>query len=179
MELPRYTEDYIEQCFFIWYQNNRGKGRLHLADGLPPSHDGNVPAITTVQIWRSKFGWDERADVMDAEVSMRLEKEAIEKKAETIKRVIVMLEDAVSEASSHLKEKGYDSSASAVRMLLGGSEELVKLVGTGELLLAVSRMNDNQLTKEFYRLLGKDDNVIDAEAEAEDADSISEDDNGS
>ena len=176
MTVPTYTEDYIEQCFFIWYQFNRGKSGLNSADNLPPSNEGNIPKSTTIAIWRKKYGWDERADALDGEVSMRLEKEAIEKKAEAIKRVVVMLEDAVSKASDHIKNEGYDSSASAVRMLLGGSEELVKLVGAGELLLAVSRMNDNQLTKEFYRLLGKDDNVIDAEAE--DADSSPEDDNG-
>lgn len=179
MTIPSYTEDYIEQCFFVWYQGNRGRGRLHAADGLPPSNDGNIPAITTILEWRSKYGWDERADALDAEVSMRLEKDAIEKKAETIKKVVAMLEDAVLKASEQIKKDGFDTSAAAVRMLLGGSEELVRLVGTGELLLAVSKMNDQQLTKEFYHLLGKDDNVIDVEAEVDDADSSPENDNGS
>lgn len=156
---PNYSEQYTEQCFFIWYNKNRGRGKFAINDGFPPSDDGNVPAITTVETWRRKFGWDERAEVMDAEVSRALEKEAIQKKVETLKKVTEWVDEASQKAKQYLLEQGFDSSSSAARMLLGGSEFLAKFAGAGEMLAVVKNMNDTQLTKELNKLLGKNENV--------------------
>jgi hypothetical protein len=152
--VPNYSQEYIESCFFIWYQN-RDKHRLDIVASLPESEDGNVPPYATVRGWKDRYGWDERADALDAEVAVQLEHEAVTKKAEAIKKL--------AKVGESLVDKGIDYIMS-------------KFVGMGEFILGVSKMNDQQLTKEFYRLMGKgDEDVIDAENE--DVIDKSEDDN--
>lgn len=166
--VPNYSEQYIETCFFLWYNQNRGRGKFSINKNFPPSFDGNVPSVHTVETWRKKWGWNERAEVLDAEVSLRLEKEAIQKKVETLKKVTEWVESASDKAKQFLEGKGFDSSASAVRMLLGGAEFLAKFAGNGEMLAVVKNMNDQQLTRELNKFLGKNENEdVDLELIAE------------
>jgi hypothetical protein len=76
----------------------------------------------------------------------------------------------------------FDSHASAVNAVRYGAEMLAQYVGMGEFILGMSKMKDDQLTKEMYRLLGKNENedgVVEIETTTdEDAPDKPEDDNG-
>ncbi len=176
MTYGAYSEEYIEACFYLWYQNNRSRGRMAANDGFPMADDGTPPpTLTTVYNWKKKYGWDERADALDAEVSINMEKDAIQKKIDATKKLVKTGEEMIEKGMAHIKQQGFDSSSAAVRAVLGGAELVSKFVGMGEMMMAIAQMNDKQLTKELYRLMGKSDEVIDAEAE--DADSPTEDNN--
>jgi hypothetical protein len=176
--VPNYTDAYIESVFFLWYENGRD---THIGNKVVPSADGNIPQPTTIAGWKRKYGWEERADVLDAQVSMKLEKEAVQKKAKAITKMAEAGESMLDEGLKFIKENKFDSSSAAVRAVMGGAEMLSQYVGMGEFILGMSKMNNAQLTKEMYRLLGKsEDDVVDAETieESEDATDKSEDDNG-
>lgn len=172
--IAKYPEDYIENAFFEWYKAGRS---YQIADRLP-EYDGVKPTTMTLGAWRRKYDWDARADEMDAEVAARLEKEAIEQRAEAIKKLAQAGGEMVDMGLKYIKENGFDTASAAVRAVLGGADMVSKFVGMGEFVLGISRMNDAQLTREFYRLLGKatdetvgegvgDGNVIDASVSQE------------
>ena len=166
----KYSDAYKEACFFVWYQN-RGKTKFHANDGFPPSDDGKIPSLTTVLKWRNGLGWVERADAMDGEVSRNMEKDAIKMKAEAIKKLAKVAETIVDEGVQFIKENKFDSSSAAVRAILGGAELMARFTGMGELMLSISKMSDSQVEKEFYHLLGKNENedgIVDAEIQADD-----------
>ena len=166
----KYSDAYKEACFFVWYQN-RGKTKFHANDGFPPSDDGKIPSLTTVLKWRNGLGWVERADAMDGEVSRNMEKDAIKMKAEAIKKLAKVAETIVDEGVQFIKENKFDSSSAAVRAILGGAELMARFTGVGELMLSIGKMSDSQVEKEFYHLLGKNENedgIVDAEIQADD-----------
>ena len=165
-----YSDTYIESCFFVWYAN-RGKTKFHMADGFPPSEDGNIPTLVTVMKWRDNLGWAERADAMDGELSRAMEKDAIKMKAEAIKKLAKVAETLVDEGIEFIKDKGFDTSSAAVRAVVSGAELMARFVGMGELMLGISKMSDSQVEKEFYHLLGKNENedgIVDAEFQVDD-----------
>ena len=166
----KYSDTYIESCFFVWYAN-RGKTKFHMADGFPPSEEGNTPTLVTVIKWRDNLGWIERADAMDGELSRTMEKDAIKMKAEAIKKLAKVAETLVDEGIEFIKEKGFDTSSAAVRAVVSGAELMARFVGMGELMLGISKMSDSQVEKELYSLLGKNENedgIVDAEIQVDD-----------
>jgi len=166
-----YSDNYIEACFYAWYKN--GRPRLTSANGshimkvLPPSPDSRKPTIDTVRTWMTKFGWDMRADALDAELSRKLDMEAIEEKAELYREIASKGKDVMQMGYDYIKENKFDTSASAVRAVFGGAEMVAKFGTAADVLLSVGQMTDKQVEKEILRLLGKndDENIIDAESE--------------
>lgn len=131
------------------------------------------------------LSWREHADVLDAEMSQALDKQAVEDRIKLVRQL----------AADHrtLKEKGLeaiegenpfkDDLPAAVRAIISGGEGEFKYSGMATSLLAVAQMSDKQLDKEMFRLLGKNENdiIIDAEdvitETDEDGNSNPEDDN--
>jgi len=59
----KFTEKYIDQIFYVWYQNDRpGISKLH---SFMPEEDGKKPSVTTLKDWYKDFGWEQRADALD------------------------------------------------------------------------------------------------------------------
>lgn len=174
--VPVYSDNYIESVFFLWY----GAGR-DIRVSIPPSEEGNTPNPLTVAAWKRRYAWEERADVLDAEVSRKLEKQAVEKKAKAITKMAEAGEAMLDAGLRFIKENDkFDTHSSAVRAVIGGADLLAQYAGIGEFIMG--RMNNAQLTKELYRLLGKNENEdgvvdVDATMENEDASDKSENDN--
>ena len=74
-----YSDKYIELVFQLWYDGGR-KISQRFVNTLPPDENGNVPSFKGVEKWRDAYGWLQRADVMDAEISQRFQDEAISKR---------------------------------------------------------------------------------------------------
>lgn len=164
-----YDQTYIEACFRIWYESGspglKTKNGLATARGthvmkiLPPAPDGRKPNIVTVDRWMDKYAWRERADALDAEVSMRLDRDAIEKRIEVLK--------TLAESGKELREKGLkfiqsstepfaDNPSAAVRAIIAGAEMEFKYAGAADRLAAIALMSDKQIEQEILRLLGKE-----------------------
>lgn len=180
--VPTYTDAYRESIFFLWYANGRD---AHFGNQIPPSENGDIPTHAAIAVWRKKYDWAQRADALDAQVSMKLEKEAVQKKATAIKKMAEAGEALLDAGLEFIKTNpDFDSHSAAVNAVRHGAEMLSQYVGMGEFILGMSKMNDVQLTKEMYRLLGKNENEdgiveIEATTDDEDAPDKSEDDNGS
>jgi len=174
----KFDDDYIESCFYAWYQV-RGLTKKSILKHIPVAPDGRKPDANTIISWRDKFGWIEHADDLDAQLSMRLDKEAIEKRANLIEQLVKDSRKMKDKGLAYLdKEDPFkDNPAAAIRAIVAGIEGEFKYTGMAQTLLAITRMDDKQLTREALRLLGKnenEENTIDATF-SEDAPS---DDNG-
>lgn len=182
--IVEYPIDYIDACFYTWYQlGDRSIGAEKLIKHLKPAPDGRIPSAATIRIWMQGGegwqNWQQHADILDAEVSVKLDKEAIEKRAAFLRQL--------ANDAENLKKKGFaglegenpfqDNPAAAVRAIVSGIELQGKYAGQADSLTIIAGMTDRQLTKEFLRLVGKNDNeneIIDA---GEDVLSKPEDDN--
>lgn len=182
----KFDNDYIEACFYAWYQV-RGLTKNSVLKHIPYAPDGRKPDANTIISWREKFGWLERADALDAQLSAKLDKEAINKRAALIEQLVKDSRKMKDKGLAYLdKEDPFkDNPAAAIRAIVAGIEGEFKYTGMAQTLLAITKMDDKQLTKEALRLLGKnenEENTIDATfsedvSSEEDGDSNSENDN--
>lgn len=168
-----YSEDYKESCFYVWYKSGRPK--LSSNNGskiiplMPVDERGKKPTLVTIKTWMGDGNWDQRADALDAQVSIRLDEEAIASRIDTLR--------TLAENGRTLKDKGLDfikskdkpfegNPSAAVRAIVAGSEMEFKYAGAADMLANIAGMSDRQLDKELARLLGKNENeIIDAESE--------------
>ena len=71
-----FSDPFKEQVFFLWHENGR-KISNKFANSLP-DENGNKPSPKAIEKWRDGYGWIERADSLDAEISKELEDAGIE-----------------------------------------------------------------------------------------------------
>lgn len=136
---------------------------------FPVDENGNRPAYDTVLQWMDSEDWRQRADVLDAEVTLRLDQDAIEVRVKTLREL--------AESGKALKQKGLDylsaepnpfkdNASAAVRAIVAGSDMQFKYAGQADLLANVGGMTNKQLDKELARLLRKNENeIIDVDSE--------------
>lgn len=183
--IENYDEQYIEACFFAWYRAGSpglmtsnglaSAGGTRVLQSIPPNQDGKIPSINTVSKWAQKYAWRSRADVLDAQVAIRLEKEAIDERVKILKEL--------ARNGRSLKEKGLkyienstdpfeDNPSAAVRAIVAGSEMEFKYAGAADRLAAIGAMSDKQIESQILHLLGKesdeDENSETIDAELED-----------
>lgn len=167
-----YSEEYVEGCFYAWFSAGRPRFGANagskIMEKLPPDEKGRKPSLTTVRAWMEKYNWDERADALEAEVSVKMDKLAIGERVKTLRELAA--------AGKKMKDKGLefldtsepfkDNPAAAVRAVISGAEMEYKYAGQAELLLNVTSMSDKQIQQKVAQLLGKNENeIIDAESE--------------
>jgi hypothetical protein len=172
--VQEYPDDYKEACFFSWYsaghpsvkQSNTAK-ILRL---LPEAPDGRKPNLTTVKRWMVDNDWYSRADDLDAQASLVLEREAVEKRVETLRKLAEYGEKLAAAGMSYIEKNPQpfaDNVASAVRAIVSGSEMIFKYAGAADRLAAINQMSDKQIEREILALLGKeqdDDDEIEVES---------------
>lgn len=163
-----YDQTYIEACFFVWYKagapglkTSNGQpsaGGAHIIKVLPPDVSGRRPNIVTVSRWMERYGWRERADALDAQVSIQLDQNAIKDRIEVLK--------TLAETGKTLMDKGLaflnagnpfsDNPSAAVRAIIAGAEMQFKYAGAADRLAAIAQMSDRQIETEILKLLGKE-----------------------
>lgn len=175
-----YNDKYREACFYVWYDNGRphlkSKNGTHVLKLMPPDEEGKKPGFPTISRWMNEDGWIQHADALDAEVSLKLDQDAIENRVKTLREL--------AENGRTLKQKGLDylknnddpfkeNPSAAVRAIVAGSEMEFKYAGQADLLANVAGMSNKQLDKELARLLGRSENEI-IEGESEDVEESEE-----
>ena len=181
-----FDKEYRESCFYAWY--SAGCPKI-IRNAVPQAKDGRRPTSTTLQRWSRDDGWRQRADAMDAEMSLTVDREIIERKKQDYLEMSESGRTLLKSAMDYLKEEGFDSASSAVRAIAVGSEMVSKYSRAAEMVDAVLGKTDRQIEKEIYRLLGKntmdDSEIVEVADEPEpdledtDADSDTEEDNNS
>lgn len=165
-----YDPNYVEASFRIWYESGSPAlwgtgGRPTVAgtrflNSLPPDLSGRKPTLSTVRRWTEVYGWRERSDALDAQVSIKLDKEAVQKRINVLKKL--------AESGEALMEKGLkfiqgddpfiDNPSAAVRAVIAGAEMQFKYTGAAERLAAISQMSDKQIEQQILFYLGKESN---------------------
>lgn len=168
-----YSEDYKESCFYVWYK--AGRPKLGARNGskimplMPVDERGDKPTLVTVKAWMVDGNWELRADALDAQVSVRLDEEAVASRIDTLRTLAQNGRDLKDIGLDYIKskDKPFDNNPSAaVRAIVAGSEMEFKYAGAADMLANIAGMSDRQLDKELARLLGKNENeIIDVEAE--------------
>jgi hypothetical protein len=170
-----YTDDYIEQSFYVWYDNNKC-GSHKLVNLLPKNDDGNSPARMVIERWMHEKGWRERADALDAQVSMELDKKVIDKRTAMWERLAEIGEQEAEMGFQFLKEHGIQKEETALRAISDGTTLQQKAVGGAELWQRLTSMTEEQLNKELLKLTGKaPKNEFDVDADVEDLGEINSD----
>ncbi len=153
MATQQYSEDYIDQVFYHWYENGKQTG-AGLTARLQKDLNGRTPTDSTVNNWVVQYGWVERADKLDVEVSKVLDTEVIDRRVEMYKRHAEIGQDMVEMGIAFLKENGIKTDQAAIRAIDSGVEIQRVSVGLAEAWQKISTMSDDQLTKELARLSG-------------------------
>lgn len=162
-----YPEEYIEAVFAAWYragapgfmasENQLSVGGITVMNAIPKNKDGRKPNVHTIMGWAKKYGWRERADLLDAKVSLKFEAELVNERVRTLKRLAEGAETLLSAGLEYLKNNPNpfsDNASAAVRAIVSASEMVFKYSGAADKLTAIQNMSDKQLEREIYSLLG-------------------------
>lgn len=161
-----YPEEYVEKIFYLWYSGGKKQGNPFI-NSIPETSDGRKPSKFTVISWIKNNGWLERADALDAEVSRSLDTEVINKRIQAFEEAVVVADELITLGRNYLKEhgKGIQSDNAAIRAIdLGLATKRIS-TGMAEMYTKISQMSDESITKELLRLIGKKDDIINAEIE--------------
>lgn len=163
--MTTYSDEFIERCFSAWYNSSRSSG-VKFKELLGETEE-SVPSYTTVNEWASKYGWYERADSLDAQITVRNDNEIVNSRAEMFKKQVEYSNRLIEEGMKYLNENGITSDNAAIRAIdLGLSTQRVT-VGMAESYVKISKMGNDELQKELQKLLGvkSDEDTVDAEVE--------------
>jgi len=152
--MQTFSEDYKDQVFSHWFENGRIVN-FSLMEKLPEYVDGRKPSEDTIRNWVGQLHWDERANALSGQISRALDNTIIGRRVEMYKKHAEIGQDMVEMGMNFLKENGIKSDQSALRAVVEGVEIQRQSLGLAEALQKIYTMDDNQLTKELQKLLGK------------------------
>ena len=158
-----FTDDYIERCFEVWYSMNQPTNMQILQDAIPETPEGRKPGIQMLRQLRDTYGWNERADVLNAKAIEVVEHQLIDQKATMLKRQAEQALQIANLARDHLVENGFDTSSSAVSALFKATEEERIVRGVSEMMIKISKMSPEELMQEAAKLLKRNSEVIEGE----------------
>lgn len=158
-----YTDKYIDECFYIWYEGGKTFGK-EILDKLLPSEKGNIPNTITLQKWSNEYGWIERADALDAQTSIALDNTIINRRVEMYEKHAKMGEELITLGREFLNKlgRGLKTENAAIRAIELGMDTERKSVGLADYVRKLSDMTPEQLDREIMKMLGqkKDDEFI-------------------
>lgn len=124
------------------------------------------PSRATVIKWFRVYGWNERADRLDAKAMAKVENTLINKKAYLLQHQAEKAFALANKAHDHLMTGTFDSSAAAVNAYFRATEEVRKVIGLSDLLQRLGEMSDEEVQEEIKRRLiraSEAEQVIDLE----------------
>jgi len=157
-----YSDQYKEQTFILWYDGNR-KISNKFASSLPEDEKGQRPTFKTIEKWRDEYGWMQRADALDGELSRKLQDEVINKRIRMYEEHVEVSNSLIAKGKDYLENHTIDEMADALKAISLGVEIQRVSVGQIELGQKILRMSDEQLNREIYKLMGKSDEMEEAE----------------
>jgi len=159
-----YPEEYIEQIFYLYYENSRKVGDVFISK-IPDTSDGKKPRKETVLNWVKTRGWVERADALDAEASMKMDEKVIQRRMAMFKKHEEVGTELMEKGLEYLKENGISTDAAAIRAIDLGITTRVASTGMAEVFIKISKMPNDALNAELQKLLGKKEEIIDGDME--------------
>lgn len=149
-----FTEEYKDQVFYLWYENGKSIN-FNLMESIPVSPNGRKPTETTIKEWVRNGDWNTRADGLDGQISRALDSTIIDRRVAMYKRHAEIGQDMVEMGMKFLNENGLKKEESAIRAIAEGIDIQRQSIGLAEALQKISTMDNDQLTRELQKLLGK------------------------
>lgn len=159
-----YSEHYREETFFLWYRGGR-KISNKFANSLQ-EENGQRPTFKTVEKWRDAYGWVERAESLDTELSTALQKEVINERIEMYQEHVEVADSLIAKGKKFLAEHEISDMSDALKAISLGVDIHRASVGQKVLGQKILTMSDDQLTKEINKLLSpptQNDEFIEAD----------------
>ena len=150
---PHYTEHYKEECFRIWYAAGRPSKLADICKVLPEDEVGRVPTTLQVGRWRSEFWWDVRADDLDAKAHQIVDDELVNQRALMLKAQASRGKELQEAGMKYLREKGFDTSASALQAVIRGASVEQAARGISERLVKLAELSNESLNSEIQKLV--------------------------
>ena len=169
-----YSDEYIEQCFEVWFSLGQPASLTLLQDNIPSSPEGRKPSVIHLRSMRDGSGWFERADVLNQKAIEKVEHQLIDQKASMLKRQAETAFKIAKTAEDYLLENGFDTASSAVAAIKWAQEEERTVRGVSEMMIKISKMTPDELMQEAAKLLKRNSQVIDIIPEEMDAEQSSD-----
>ena len=164
-----YTEQYKESLFYVWVETGDRTFGKSLLDRIPTNENGSKPNLISIKKWAEEGGWEERADALDAQASLRLDELVIDKRVKMYERLAEIGTFEAEEGFKYLKEHGIKKEETALRAISDGANLMKEVVGVADMVRKIGEMTPEQLDRELQKLLGvkKDDEFIQGEVTEE------------
>lgn len=155
----RYTDDYKNATFWVWYRAGKPNGKI-LHGLIEPTDDGVLPSELALKDWIYKV-FRPKAEEVDVELNKRVAEKAITEKVEMLERHTALGKFMQDTAKDYLiAHKDELKPNTALKMLVDGIEIERKSVGLPGLITETIDTSTESLQKQVENLLNmmdKDD----------------------
>jgi len=149
-----YNQDYKNLAFYIWYQNGR-PSMPKLARKLDEREDGTKPAHLTLGKWKRDDDWEKRANEMDQEAAIQIQKKLIDDRVKMFEEHAEFGEHLRVQALYYLQENELSSANEAMRLLTIAVNMERESVGLSDILKKLKDMEDVDLKDKIAYLMKK------------------------
>lgn len=129
---------------------------------------------TLISRWSGQYNWVERAaeydDYIDIQARKKVEREAVSRKADMLKRHSQMGRALQSKGLQYLTDSGIDKSSDAISAVKSGIEIERKSEGLPEYLMSIVEAPDDELMRQYAGLLTSLSNPDTADESTEEGD---------
>ena len=154
-DLSPYSEHYKQDCRKAWYMAGRPDSRREIEKIAPKDSLGRTASDMTLSIWRNEMMWDAWADTLDAKAEAIVDDELVNERVLMLKRQASWGKEMGDKGIDYIREKGIDSSTSAISAIVKGTEMERTSRGISERLINLLKLSDDELTREAVQLLGR------------------------
>lgn len=170
-----FSEIYIERCFFAWMTAGCPIRATHIHEIVPLNEDGIKPQPSTLKTWITRYGWKERAAVLNTSAIAKAEEQLIEEKSKFFAKEFEVAIELQTKGLDFIRDRTFDSSASAVQAIRVGSDLAFRSAVGGSFIGLPDNVED--LKKRIVDLLERaqeNDQIIDVDNLSVKSDTVSE-----
>jgi hypothetical protein len=168
-----YDENYIETMFAFWYNSGRiPASKIIVLENCPKDQFDRIPSRRVLEAWVNERAWRERADVLDAQVSTKIDDKLVARKVAALDRQASQAKEVGQIAFDYILENGFDSSASATAAFIKAAELERLAVGLSKNIQKLAEMDDDEVLQKVKELAERANSttIIDASEVSEDED---------
>lgn len=148
-----YSEMYKMTVRGIWYTHGCPSIRkLEEMKLIPADEQGRVASVNVIIHWFDDEQWTQWRDVMNAELSVQIEQRLMTERMKLVKEQLQQSGEIRKKAYKEIVDKGFDSSASAVRAFFDAMTEERGLMQIDKMIAELAQKDTSELQKEFREL---------------------------
>lgn len=143
--VTRFSKTYKEGVFHAWWPNRITTPLSTIVASLPLSEDGTRPEVGAVRAWIARERWIERAEMLEAQVSKRLEKMALEGRVEMLNRHAQVGKELQEKALAYLQTTEIVRMSDAIKLVELGIDVERSSRGVGDAIVKMANSSSDEL----------------------------------